>query len=63
MNHGEFLFIVEQILLRVYDIQIIHQATGVAAAGNVQSASRRIDRPLLRLVRFCLLYTSDAADE
>src|SRR5258706_12091981 len=35
VNHGEFLFIVEQILLCVYDVQVIHEAAGVAAAGDV----------------------------
>src|SRR5882762_6237476 len=51
MNYRELLFTVQQILLRVYDIQVTHEAAGVATAGDVQSASRRIDRLLLRLVR------------
>src|SRR5260370_22571950 len=47
VNHGEFLLIVEQILLSVDDIQVIHEATGVAAAGDVQRAPRSLDRLLL----------------
>src|SRR5260370_15716748 len=35
VNHGEFLLIIGQILLCVDDIQVIHKATGVAAAGDV----------------------------
>src|SRR5207302_6383220 len=41
VNHGELLFTVEEILLRVDDIQVTHEATGVAAAGDVQGTSRR----------------------
>ncbi len=37
--------------MRVYDIQIIHESTDVAAVGDVQRAPSRIDRLLLRLIR------------
>src|SRR6266550_9523096 len=58
VNHGELLFTVEETLLRVDDIQVTHEATGVAAAGDVQGTSRRIDRLLLRLV--CLIQHGQA---
>src|SRR6266481_8179734 len=45
VNYGELLFTVEEILLRVDDIQVTHEATGVATAGDVHGTSRRIDRP------------------
>ena len=52
VDHGGLLFVLQQILLRGDDVEIVDQAALVAAGGNVESAASGVNGLLLFLLRF-----------